>query len=51
MYGPTAAVTHIRTSSGQLKIILWTNLDEANIVRGIDRTSSKREESSCWAEN
>jgi hypothetical protein len=39
MYGPTAAVTHIRTSSGQLKIILWTNLDEANIVRGIDRTA------------
>jgi hypothetical protein len=38
-YGPTAAVTHVGTGSNQLKLILWTYLDQTNIVRGVDLTA------------
>jgi hypothetical protein len=43
-YGPTAAVTFVRTSSGQLKIILWSVEQRrwvrgVKIVRGVDHTA------------
>jgi Astacin (Peptidase family M12A) len=42
-YGPTAAMTFVSTSSGQLKLILWYVQDPGGglvkIVRGVDRTA------------
>jgi hypothetical protein len=41
-YGPTAAVTFVRTKSGQLKLIQWYVQDGVagvTIVRGVDRTA------------